>query len=233
MSPSKAHLPIKRNLVLILGLQGQGKTSLCKLIHQKVTRSVVIDDHNEFSDGVRIETLPDLVDYLSRNHSRPFRVLYSSRTLSTDPLLPGSEFNRLCAFLFNIPDHAFFINELGLYTTSSQIPEELKKLITQGRREFIDIICTVRRKTETQNIFTSQANVVASFKQILPEDVKYMRGLVGEELADKIHELEPLEFVWSNQETFGIERVSYTPEGKVAGAINFLKSVDWNGSPVI
>lgn len=187
----------------------------------------MIDDHEEFTSGVRITRLDDLVHYLTRNADKPFRILYSSPTLLDEPWEDGSEFNRLCKFVYNIPDFAFFINEVALYTESTKIPEEFKKLITQGRRQFIDIICTVRRKVETHRILTSQADILASFKQVEPDDVRYCRSRIGE-LADEIPNLEMLEFVYTTGREVGRDKIKIRGS-KIEAPNNFLKKLDLNG----
>lgn len=211
----------------MLGLKGQGKTSLLRLIHRRLSRSIVVDDHEEFSEGVRIRAFPDLVAYLYDNCDKPFKVLYTSEKMPVDPFEDDSEFNRFCRFIFNVPDMVLFINEVGLYTDPGRIPEGLKVLIAQGRREYIDIIATVRRKAETHNMITSQQDILVSFKQTLPEDVKYMSRYIGS-LADKIPTLETWHFAWTNGAEMGFDAM-HLENGELVGAEKFLSAIDLNG----
>lgn len=179
--------------------------------------------HEEYEYGVRIRTLPDLIDFMNRNCQKPFRVLYSSPSLLDDPLESHSEFNRLCLFLNHVPDFIFCVDEVNLYTDCSSVPEHFGYMITQGRRHFIDVLAAVRRKQETNNLLTSQANIVVSFKQYLPDDVRFMASRMGE-LAEKIPNLQPLQFVYASDYERGEGVVNH--EGRL---IPFIEKLDMNG----
>lgn len=197
---------------------------MLKLIQKKVLRSVTIDTHEEYENGTRIRTLPELIEFIKKNYNREFKVLYSSPSIIDNPFDPGSEFNRLCFFLYHVPDFILILDEVNFYTTANSIPEQLKILITQGRRQFIDIVGAVRRKVETNNILTSQANIVVSFKQRLPEDIDYLRDYIGKE-AELIPALEPLEFVYGTDYETGRDKVNHNGE-----PVKFIEKVlDMNG----
>lgn len=178
------------SITCVFGRKGSGKTTLVQEIIREFPRVFVIDSLAEYDkgfsvvDGKRssIEAMRDTMeeaDLFGRSHRPRFRL--SLRVLD---VLENLE---LMDYAFEFPGTLIVVEETSLYTKSHFLPTEIAKLVRYGRHRSIDQIYVARRPSEVSRDLTAQADLIVSFQQQEPRDIKYLRDVAGEEAEQVKH----------------------------------------------
>ena len=86
------------------------------------------------------------------------------------------------------------VEEIDMLCTSSRIGPEFKKLVSLGRHENVGLIMTYRRIADAHKLPPSQAHHFFIFKTHLPNDISYLRTLIGNDV-DQLPALEDFHFL--------------------------------------
>lgn len=198
-------------IIVILGRKGCGKTTLLKKYASGKKRVVFFDPIGQFEDGVIITSPVSLLRFLEINCERSYRIIYNP-----DPDCPVPDdlvqdkkqtdyikrhFAALCEIVRNLYDVYLAIDEVDLVTKAGECPNSFRSLIAHGRHSRISIVATTRRQTETSRLLTSQADVIISFEQHEPADIKYLATFLGER-AEELKTLKMYSYLeWKNGKT--------------------------------
>lgn len=71
------------------------------------------------------------------------------------------------------------------------IAPEVTNIFHRGRHYRLSILCATRRPRDVHRIATSQADVIACFRQHEPGDLDYLASVVGDKVVTHIAQLEP------------------------------------------
>jgi len=162
-------------ITVVLGQRGSGKTSWVKQQLPSLPRFIlwntVSDDYPGF-DGV--EDNETFFQYVWKKRNGIFQIVINSLEENE-----AESFDFVCAVAGAIENVCLIIEEVDTYATPSIIPFELKKLLKIGRHYGVSMIFVSRRPAEINRLITSQAQRFVCFKTIEPNDVRYLRSIIG------------------------------------------------------
>lgn len=169
-------------ILAVFGRKGSGKTELTRKIIKEYPRVFAFDSLAEYSTGFRVcEGRRACVDAMMEvKDSRSYRL--SLRCIELDDNLA------LMDLAYEFPRSLVVVEETSLYARPSFLPKELAQLVRYGRHREINQIYIARRPSEVHRDLTAQADLVVSFQQREPRDVKYLREVAGEE-AEQVQNL--------------------------------------------
>ena len=75
------------------------------------------------------------------------------------------------------------------------IAPEVRNLFQRGRHFRVSVVCATQRPRDVHRVVTSQADVIACFRQHEPRDVDYLAQITSDALAKRIASLEPFHHV--------------------------------------
>lgn len=160
----------QRNITLIFGKTGTGKTSLAKTLLDSYNRKIIIDSQLEYHNGLIFYDLPTFRDYILEN-SIPENFSYILRFSNDD------ELERFFIIAYEIENYCLMLEECSLYISPFAKRSEISRIVNFGRHKEISMIGIARRTTELSTEFRSQVNRIYTFKQTLPKDLDNMEKL--------------------------------------------------------
>lgn len=186
-------------IIVILGRKGEGKTTMCRSLMDGIDRFIAYDPVRQFNNGVVFNDPEKLRQFIVNNYHINYRAIYQP----VIQILGGQEnedralqeFLTLCTIVQYTMNCYFVIDEIDMYTSSNKCPVEFKNLVMRGRHRGISMICTTRRHTETSRHLTAQADIIISFRQQEPNDIKYLSQFFGAEKADLLPSLKPYHYI--------------------------------------
>ena len=167
---------MKREINLIFGKTGTGKSTFAKRYIENYNRVVIIDAMEEY-EGIIFYRMSDLFDYIEFNdlidNDKPFRLVCR---FSED-----IEIEYLFETLFVVGNLLLVVEEAEIYISPYAKSGAFLKLVRYGRHKKISILGIARRSSELSLTFRSQVNCIYSFKQTDFNDLKYFEklGLYG------------------------------------------------------
>lgn len=169
-------------IIALFGRKGSGKSELAKKIIREHPRVFVFDTLAEYGKGFKVhEGKQACIDaMLSVKDSRAYRL--SLRVLELEDNLA------LMELAYEFPRCMVVVEETSLYARPTYLPTEIARLVRYGRHREIDQVYIARRPSEVHRDLTAQADVIVSFEQREPRDVKYLREIAGEE-AERVRSL--------------------------------------------
>lgn len=174
----------ERQVVLVFGRTGSGKSDYTKKFVKNFSRVVVIDPKGEY-EGLIFYTSEDLIDYYQNNEPEDFTfVCRFKNEIDYDAVF------RFCDIVGNL---LLVVEEAEIYISPYAKSSEFLNLVRYGRHSGVSIIGIARRASELSIDFKAMVNTMISFKQVLPEDLKIMEkyGLTGlDTLSDTFPNLE-------------------------------------------
>lgn len=188
---------LSNKIIVILGRKGSGKTEYCRAMMKGLNRFIAYDPARQFNDGLIFHSLDQrLMDFVINNFHSNFRIIYQPEISDDDIDSAQEEFIQLSnKVVRNLYKAYFVIDEIDIYTSAQKCPSAFKNLILRGRHREISIICTTRRHTETSRHLTAQADIIVSFHQQEPNDIKYMSQFFGQEKAELLPSLQPYHYI--------------------------------------
>lgn len=133
--------------------------------------------------------------------------------------LEPEDFDDFCKWVRTVGSLTLAIDEIDLWTKPNYTPPELERLVRYGRHHAVDLLVVARRPVDVPRLVTSQADVLFTYRQTEPADLKWLVDLTGQ---PRIRELVPAlpDFavaVWNarDRETIrvaGIDLTSHGPE---------------------
>jgi len=154
-----------RELTIILGKTGCGKTTLAKEKSKGYSRCVIIDPKYDF-EGLIFYDSESLITYHKENLPKKF--IYVCR------FFEDNEVDNVFRFCQIVGDILLIVYEAELYISAYSKSAMFNQLVLGGRHENISIIAISHRTTGLSNEMKSVVKKIISFKQTLPIDLKTM-----------------------------------------------------------
>jgi len=154
------------SIIGVFGKKGSGKSYLVKKALKKMNRYIIVDPMHEYN-GVICNSYHEVVDVLVEYLEYNFKIVYRPpndedidnffQILNTDEMV----------------DYTFVMEEADLHCSAWYLHPEIKKLTRYGRHSGRNLIFVSRRPAAVSRDMTSQMDVMISFTQIEPIDLKY------------------------------------------------------------
>lgn len=193
-----------REVVFLTGKSGSGKSTLCRQLLLTAPRLLIFDTISEYRrlsppyPALFIYDVYALMDYLTLNANKPFRVIFDPADPEEIIELNNGEkitvFGFVCkVILDSLTNITFYIEEIANFVEGGKAPVYLRKLSRYGRHSAIDIYSTTQRPADVPPVLRAQITKFISFRQHEPRDIKWIRQIIGQE-AETLSALE--QFKW-------------------------------------
>ena len=175
---------------VILGITGSGKSTLMQEIIDSTDRIVVLDsmgDYTETKGAIVCEGANDCINkLLELQDTQHWKLICIT--------LEEQEALDILAVAFDVENISIAVDESSLYCTPTYLPKEFKQLIRYGRKRGIHLFFIARRPSEIHRELTAQSNLLVTFIQYEPLDIKYLQARMGKkaELAKTLPKYEIL-----------------------------------------
>lgn len=174
-----------REIIIIYGKTGTGKSELAKKYICDFERVIIIDPKHEY-DGLIFTSLIDLIDY--HNEYDPQSFIYVCRFES------DLEHEYVFKFAKLIENVLVVVEEAEIYISPFARTSSFLDLCRYGRHHEVSILGIARRNSELSINFRSLVTKLISFKQTEPRDLKAMEEL-GFHGLDKLGEHDFIEVI--------------------------------------
>ncbi len=202
----------------VLGVRGHGKSTAARQLVRDRRRLLVYDTRREH------EALPlsfsDFERYLDAaaagNFRRPFRVAMIEIGFEEDfCALAWAASQRLTALRGGEAqgtELTVLLDEADQVAQPGRETKIFKLLASQGRHDGIELVACARRPVELSRLLTANADDMILCRTQEPDDVRYLRSIIGDEAADAVSELPRFECVRWSQERWGRYAIASTGE---------------------
>lgn len=160
-----------RNLIVsIFGRKGSGKTELSKKILRDFPRVIAFDTVAQYGEeeGFTVCFGKEACARAMERHARAQSFRLSLRSDDTEELLA------LMEVAYELTDTLVIVDETPFYCSPSNLPRELSLLVRYGRHRRISQVYIAQRPSEVHRSITAQSDIIVSFVQREPRDVKYL-----------------------------------------------------------
>lgn len=158
-----------REVVLVCGVTGSGKTTWARQFTRKLSRLLVYDIALSFDvEYVDAGTIAALTD----GPPPAFRLgIYDPRDADV-----------LCAAAFMVGDCWLVLEEIStLYNIGQRIHGPLQEAVLLGRQRSLSILAISQRASYIPITLRSQASRVITFRQQEPADLKWLADFIGKQ----------------------------------------------------
>ncbi len=198
----------ENKITAVLGKKGYGKTSYVISQTADLDRLIIFDYNREYQNGKIIELPQQLIEQVRLNRNSYFRLIYRPAPVLT----LKDHFNFFSEICNNVAGYTVVIEEVDYFASAGVMPEGLQKLINYGRHHAINILALSRRAHKVPRDLTANADVIITFNQQEPRDVKYLTDYMGE-VGEKVRTLQRTdqgsEFLeWQNG-TYRIGKINF------------------------
>lgn len=184
---------MQNRINLIFGKTGSGKSTLAKLLALKENRLIVIDVLDEYNDFISIYDFESLVEYITTHEDFRISCKFKNQT----------HIEYTFRIIFHVKNICILVEEAGYYISTRDLTSNFLDLVRFGRHANIKIIAVSRRFVELSSDLRAMTNVIYSFKQTYPNDIKESEkiGFTG------LNELQ--DFNYLQQGGIPVENVNY------------------------
>jgi len=101
--------------------------------------------------------------------------------------LDPDDFDDLCLWVRNVGGCVFAIDELDLYMyQNNTAPPALEGLIRHGRHADVSLVAVGRRPADVPRLMTSQVDLLYTYRQVEPTDLKWLRHITGRKNVEEL-----------------------------------------------
>lgn len=171
---------MQREVILVCGVTGGGKTTWARQFTKKLPRLLVYDIAASFpvqySDA---ESIAELVE------TKPQQFRYG--------IYDPRDTDILTATAFMLGNCWLVLEEIStLYNIGARIHGPLQEAILLGRQRSLSLLCISQRASYFPITLRSQASRIVSFRQQEPSDLKWLADFMGQDNAEKLPLLQDL-----------------------------------------
>lgn len=191
---SKHDSPGVRDIILVMGMTGWGKSWWTKLYTKPLKRKLVYDPTLTFPVS---EYLPiqDIIENIEESEKEKGSKDFNYGFVDPDSVSPAA------SLLFIVEKNLFVIEECATVFEKglARLPEWGKDHCFLGRHRACSILLIAQRPTYIPIDFRSQANRVITFCQHEDTDMDWLSGFFGKERMDRMLQLPKFTcFDWHN-----------------------------------
>ena len=159
----------RRDVLLVLGKTGSGKSHLVKDIVSRLGKVIVFDPREEYHLGVVFTDANELIDFVL-DHWNAHAFVYVCR------FGPIGEYRRAAELAFILGDCTVVMEEAELFLSSydRDSTDPLNIIISQGRHKSVSVIAISRRPTEIPVRLRSDVDQTITFEMREPGCVDYL-----------------------------------------------------------
>lgn len=177
----------------IIGQTQCGKTWLSKRIVEIAPDYVIVDPDEEYGDICEhtldewaIEEVLEFIRDLAKEGCR----------IRVNVILQDDDDIELVAALcYDLQNIMFVFDEGHEFVSSHKIPKTLKRLARRGAKRSVQMLVISQRHTEMNRNFLSQCNLIVSFRQSLPDDIRHLERVSGVPLKTVLPNLLEREYI--------------------------------------
>lgn len=149
-------------------------------------RLIVFDPHCEYTDHrlLRCETIDDFQFCMAENYSeKSWAVVWTPKS--------NDEIPRFLAICYEMRDVWLIIEECNIsHLGNVRDPDpNFINLVNFGRNRNISMIAVAKRPAQVTRDLTSQADIIISFRQDEPNDIKYLQEFCGRDVDRQVRNL--------------------------------------------
>lgn len=169
-----------REISLIYGKTGSGKTVLAKHLLKEFNRVIIIDSMSEYENGLVFTSFDDLSSYVLDNN------IYNNDSFCLICRFESDiEIEYLFKLVFEITNLLLVVEEAEIYISPFAKQSNFLRLVRYGRHKNISLLGIARRTGELSLSFRSQTDFIYSFLQTDATDLKNME-LIGLNNLDQL-----------------------------------------------
>ena len=195
-----------RQVLLLTGKTGSGKSVMFRSRIKDEARFIIFDSVKEYADpaspfpALFVQDFKTLIDYLSANKNKPFRIVFDpTKPFEGVALKTGeniSSLELLCKIVYDcLQDVTLGIEELGKHPTQKELSPNLSTITCLGRHKGISLFATTQRAAQIHTDFKAQITKFIAFRQHLPNDLEWIGDCIGDpKEAESLRTLE--KFIW-------------------------------------
>jgi len=172
-------------IVTVMGMKGSGKTTLVRELVAERRKVLIIDtacDYSPKRDGVTVFHEWEAGLRALAETPKLSRYRYALRGLPDECL----DYLRVA---FELPGVLVVLEEAPYYCSPAKLPAEVARLVLQGRHRSIDQVYVTQRPSLVHRNVTAQSDILVSFAQHEPRDLKYLEQVAGAEFAERVQGL--------------------------------------------
>lgn len=155
-----------RKVCLVLGMTGEGKTTLSKTIRARFPRSITLDPRGEYGGEVFTD-FRSMYDRLAP----VFDTWEQERFKLVARFRSDADVNALFKFCNLVYDLLLVVEETESYLNPKRMNRDYLDLIMYGRHIDVSLLAVARRSMELCVDLRAQATSIYTFRQIEPRDL--------------------------------------------------------------
>lgn len=196
----------KNNITIIVGRKGCGKSTLAKSLIRPVRRLVILDPQSEYNIGVKVNNFHQFTDAVQRyRFAEDVKITYFPQDRKDAKFM----FSLICDVVYEMKDVTFVVEELGYFMSATSFPPSFARLVMGSRHQRVNILGITQRATKIPRDLRSQADVIFTFQQVEPLDVKYISEFMEMENVRQVKDLSDHRFIeWLPDGKTQIKRLS-------------------------
>lgn len=208
---------MSRNIIIILGKTGEGKSTLAKMIEGKSSRSIIFDPQWEYNTYTFLaQNYDDVFDYLIQKNPHKFKINFRS--------MNRHEKDAMFQTAWTLGNVLVVIDEADMYLQSDN--KYVDQLVEQGRHRNVSLCFIARRPTDIRANIRALCTSRFTFAQDDPDILRHL-GLWGfpYEGVDRLQKVQ-----YPNEP---IEGVNYLVVGKKLDEVEFKEAEYMTGKTMM
>lgn len=193
---------MRNEIVVVLGKKGTGKTTWTKNFLKDRNRFIIFDYNREYGNlGYVVSSSVKLIDVIKLNYDKNFRIVYQPDDTET----LDQHVEHISSIAYATTNLTFVLEEADLVSDASTMPDGLAKLVNYGRHRAIDLVVLSRRAHRMPRDITANADIIITYVQREPRDIKYISDYMGSDVAAEVQKLQKTEnfsefIIWKDGE---------------------------------
>ena len=178
---------MQREVILVLGKTGSGKTTWTRRFSETLTRVVVLDAGFQDYQGLAYGDLTSLIDgaaKLDAGGSGFFRVTYTPRSGEAPVVMD----------LARVLGNCYLVIEEADRFDDPKVCPEYDEIISRGRHYGVSILGVSLYPFKLPADLRRQATRIICFRMHEPRDLDYLYDIIGEDIS-KLPNLEPFHYL--------------------------------------